>query len=238
LHFSYALKALKEVEGEVLDVGCGIGHLTSEIRNFRLDLEITGCDRERKHLDYFRQYFDSGVKIAYCDAHKLPFGDTSFSAVLMIDVLEHLEAPEDALREAHRVLKRGGVLHLAVPCEKSLATWDGWLYRFFKLNLKREPIGHIQLFAFEEVKKMLEDQGFEVADSHFSQHFFDQLFSLFYYLFVGVFRRGRHFNLRQKGERFPPIAFFLGAGAWLANLESKLLQRVKGRTLHITTKKR
>ncbi len=237
LHFSYALEALKDVEGEVLDVGCGIGNLTNEIKKFRPDLKITGCDKEYKHLDYFRQHFGGRVNVTYCDAHKLSFGDASFNAVLLLDVLEHLTKPEDALREIHRVLKQGGVFHLAVPCERSLMTWDGWLYRFFKLNLKRHPVGHIRVFTFEEIKKMLKDQGFDVVDFHFSQHFLDQLFSLLYYLFVGVFRHGQYFNLRQKGEGFLFPAFLLKLGAWLSNFESKIFQGVRGRALHITSKK-
>lgn len=226
------------MEGEILDVGCGSGDLTSEIKKFTPDLEITGCDKERKRLDYYRRHSDGGVKMTHCDAHKLLFGDASFNAVLMLDVLEHLDAPEDALREAHRVLRKGGVFHLAVPCERSLATWDGWLHRFFKLNLKREPVGHIQLFTFEGVRRMLEDQGFEVANFHFSQHFLDQSFSLPYYLFIRIFRRGGHLNLRQKGEGFPPLALLLKVGAWLANFESRILQKVRGRTLHITSRKK
>ena len=238
LHFSYALNALRKVKGKVLDIGCGSGRLTSEIKKTRRELEITGCDKDLEPLDYFEKYFNNGINIVHCDAQKLPFKEKSFNAILMFDILEHLEKPKNALKEVHRTLKKGGIFHLAVPCEKSLATWDGWLYRFFKVNLKHDSVGHIQLFTLEDVRKMLADQQFEVLDFHFSQHFIDQFFSFPYYVFVKVFRRGKHFNLRQKGEDFQPLSFLLKVGAWLANFESTTLRNVKGRTLHITASKK
>jgi glycosyltransferase involved in cell wall biosynthesis/ubiquinone/menaquinone biosynthesis C-methylase UbiE len=238
LHFSYALNALEKVKGKVLDIGCGSGRLTSEIKKTRRELEITGCDKDLEPLDYFEKYFNNGINIVHCDAQKLPFKEKSFNAILMFDVLEHLEKPKNALKEVRRTLKKGGIFHLAVPCEKSLATWDGWLYRFFKINLKHDSVGHIQLFTLEDVRKMLADQQFEVLDFHFSQHFIDQFFSFPYYVFVKVFRRGKHFNLRQKGEDFQPLSFLLKVGAWLANFESTTLRNVKGRTLHITASKK
>jgi SAM-dependent methyltransferase len=48
------------------------------------------------------------------DAHALPFLGDSFDGVLCYAVLEHLHNPHVALREAHRVLKSGGVLCGAV----------------------------------------------------------------------------------------------------------------------------
>lgn len=42
-------------------------------------------------------------------AYKIPVPDQSFDSALCTAVLEHLEEPEEALRECYRVLKPGGV---------------------------------------------------------------------------------------------------------------------------------
>jgi ubiquinone/menaquinone biosynthesis C-methylase UbiE len=235
LHFFYALKALQRIKGRVLDVGCGVGTITRGIKKSRPDLRITACDKEKELLKYFEKHFGKGIKIIYGDVYRLPFDDEVFEAVLMFDVLEHLDKPKKALKEINRILKRGGVFHLSVPCEKSLATWDGWLYKFFKLNLKGVTVGHINLFTPEEIEEVLRAQGFKIVDFYFSQHFLEQFLSLFYYLFVWLFRKGKYLKLEQRNKY---LDLGLKAGAWLANLESTFLKKIKGRTLHISCRKK
>ena len=52
-----------------------------------------------------------------CDAHNLPFRDSSFDFVVLGDVLEHLVNPIKGLSEAVRVCKKGGVVVITVPLE-------------------------------------------------------------------------------------------------------------------------
>jgi SAM-dependent methyltransferase len=69
--------------------------------------------------------------------YAMPYRDNCFDAVINVEVLEHLEEPEVALREIFRVLKRGGRLYLVAP--------QGWeehgiphdYYRFTRFGLRR-----------------------------------------------------------------------------------------------------
>src|SRR5262249_26783265 len=44
-----------------------------------------------------------------------PFADSSVHEVRAFHVIEHLDRPFEAMREIHRILKPGGLLHLKVP---------------------------------------------------------------------------------------------------------------------------
>lgn len=49
------------------------------------------------------------------DAVQLPFAESSFDAVFILDVLEHIDDDETVLREIRRVLRPGGSLLITVP---------------------------------------------------------------------------------------------------------------------------
>ncbi len=49
------------------------------------------------------------------DAHRLPFADQGFDAVVAFQVLEHCERPGEVLREMFRVAVPGGALVVTVP---------------------------------------------------------------------------------------------------------------------------
>lgn len=49
------------------------------------------------------------------DVHNLPLPDNSVDAVICIALLEHVEEPQKAMKEIHRVLKPGGYLFVYVP---------------------------------------------------------------------------------------------------------------------------
>jgi len=131
-HVYYALEALTKVGGKVLDVGCGRGGITMTIKRSFPKLSVTACDKDEGALREFRKDAKRlGIKILKSDAHKLPFKDASFEAVVMFDVLEHLKIPQRAILEAARVTKKGGVFHLVVPIEAELSTLDGWIKKIF-----------------------------------------------------------------------------------------------------------
>lgn len=50
-----------------------------------------------------------------CDAAKVPLDDNSIDTVVMTEVLEYLDNPEDVLSEIYRLLKDGGMCILSTP---------------------------------------------------------------------------------------------------------------------------
>ena len=102
---------------DVIDVGGGTGvHAAWLARNgHRVEL----VDPVAEHVTRARDEGarpDTGFTARLGDARKLPFGDERFDVALLFGPLYHLPEPADradALREAHRVLRPGGIAFVA-----------------------------------------------------------------------------------------------------------------------------
>ncbi len=81
----------------LLDVGTGDGALASSLLHHRPDIVVRGVDVliRRKTL----------IPVDPYDGLRLPYGDSSFDAVMFIDVLHHTDDPLSCLREAWRVAR-------------------------------------------------------------------------------------------------------------------------------------
>jgi len=66
------------------------------------------------YLETAEQWYQS-VPDCYADARQLPIASSSVDAVLLIDVLEHINDPGSVFSESSRVLKKGGCLVMQVP---------------------------------------------------------------------------------------------------------------------------
>ena len=92
----------------LLDVGCGAGFMSNA---FAVEgFQITGVDLSEESLEVAKRY-DSTKTVRYlkADALQLPFQDGQFDAVIAMDFLEHVDAPEKVILEISRVLRPGGL---------------------------------------------------------------------------------------------------------------------------------
>ncbi|MEJ3404028.1 methyltransferase domain-containing protein [Rathayibacter sp. YIM 133350] len=99
---------------DVLDLGCGPGTITVDLARRVAPGRVIGVDASAEIVEHAAGYgVSSGVanvQFQTADAYALPFDDASFDVVHAHQVLQHLSRPVEALREALRVLKPGGVL--------------------------------------------------------------------------------------------------------------------------------
>jgi SAM-dependent methyltransferase len=89
----------------VLDVGCGEGELAGHLPPGAW----VGLDSSPAMLKRAPEPAVQG------DATELPFPDSSFGSVALLYVLYHLAEPLQALAEARRVLRPGGLVAVAAP---------------------------------------------------------------------------------------------------------------------------
>jgi SAM-dependent methyltransferase len=150
--------------GQVLDVGCGDG-LTTGPAVHAAGLKYLGTDVSKTGI---ASAHANGLDALLIDgADRLPLADNSVAAITCIEVLEHLFAPQDAIREFFRVLEPGGVLLATTP---NVAYWRS---RANLLLLGRfDPIGdsesvsrpwrdpHIRFFTPKTLEAMAREAGF------------------------------------------------------------------------------
>ena len=121
---------LAQVAGTVLDVGSGdrwVSRLLADgVRYVALDFPSTGRDLYQARPDVF------------ADAASLPFGDSSFDAVICLEVLEHVPAPAAVLGEIARVMKSGGAAWISMPFLYPLHDAPYDFQRYTEFGLRRD----------------------------------------------------------------------------------------------------
>ncbi len=98
----------------VIEVGCGEGFLIRHLRDRHPGWRWKGVDLDEEAIGYARRLLP-GVTLATGDIYALAEPDGSYDLVVASEVLEHLDRPEDGLRELVRVT--GRYLLLSVPHE-------------------------------------------------------------------------------------------------------------------------
>lgn len=101
----------------VADLGCGCGMTAVRLAD---KYDVVGLDMSDSAIDFCKQRGVSVLKGFLPDS--IPFEDGSFDAVLMLDVLEHVERDADSVRAAARLLRPGGVMICTSPAYQWLWT--------------------------------------------------------------------------------------------------------------------
>ncbi len=120
---------LANVEGALLDVGCG----EMPFRGF-LPPRVAYTGIDIAEADAFGMRRDADVRTF--DGVHIPFPDDSFDAVLCTEVLEHADDPVALIAEMRRVLKPDGAIMATVPFSARVhhAPHDHFRYTRFRLE--------------------------------------------------------------------------------------------------------
>ena len=95
---------IKELEeGSVLDLGCGTGRLGLLLK--RSGRKVEGIDNSDIAIRMCEDK-DLKVKKLNLEKGKLPYEDNQFDNVIMVHCLEHLENPEEVIKEAQRIANK------------------------------------------------------------------------------------------------------------------------------------
>lgn len=137
---------------KLIDGGCGSGRWPVYFRKHGYN--IVGIESDRALIARVKKLYP-GVKIRQGDIARLPYPAGSFDGYLSGGVIEHYEDPLPILREAKRVLKRGGLLFIDVPVVNRLRAVLDPAYRGGPLLEYR--------YTPRELKRRLTECGFKVV---------------------------------------------------------------------------
>lgn len=160
-------KYLKK-DGRYLDAGCGVGGWALFLSDE--GYQVAGIDTARRTI-YAMSEYNPDLELKVAPVTAIPYADNSFDGVLAIGTLEYVHNQvEQAVRELYWVVKPGGFVFLEVAFSNPLR-------RLFYIPMKRlqyaiktsqgrpATFSHY-LFSQADMKKMLEQAGFEVAEAH------------------------------------------------------------------------
>ncbi len=112
------------LKGNVLDYGCGAGHLLEQMLNepevdfYGLDFSADSIEETRK-----RTAGKSNLKqLVLIDKLPSPFKDEQFNSIALIETIEHLqdEVLNETMKELFRILKPGGKIFITTPFNENL----------------------------------------------------------------------------------------------------------------------
>lgn len=154
-------------DGRILDGGCGLGEWTVFVSE--LGYDVTGIDISERTIDRLTRSLPAH-RFLCRDIRATGFPDGSFDAYFTWGTFEHFELGMEAcVREAHRILRPGGLLFASVPFQNwrhllrdqgPLRSWDetydaragyGALQRFYQWR-----------FTKPEFQRELELRGFRL----------------------------------------------------------------------------
>lgn len=153
-----ARRALEQIEahrsdcGSVVDLGCWTGFLLAEAgdRGWR----TLGVEPSEFASTYARDRL--GLEVLTGDLFSVPLPRSSFDAVTLGDVIEHLIAPGKALDEIRELLTFNGILWMALPDSGS------FLARRMGRRWWSVLPTHVQYFTRASISTLLDRHGFEV----------------------------------------------------------------------------
>jgi SAM-dependent methyltransferase len=130
----------------VLNAGAGAGSFSRRLAD--RGFEVTSADASPAAVAVLADSVPGDVVQA--DVTSLPFPDRSFDAVVLGEVLEHVEDDVGALREAARVLRPNGLLALSVPANPN------------RFGPSDEWAGHVRRYSRDALLEACTAAGFNV----------------------------------------------------------------------------
>ena len=140
----------------ILDVGCAFGYMINKCAN-TYNCPTTGVDVSQYAIQKAKKNFLKTNFLVSDLNSNISLEAESFSNIIMLDVIEHLDSPHNTLIDLRKLLKDGGKIIIRTPNIMSIERFlRGKKFHGYKDD------SHIYLFCFQTLKHLLEKSGFKV----------------------------------------------------------------------------
>lgn len=145
---------------KILDLGCGTGDLTNEIKT-KLSCSIIGCDYSSEMISMAKEKYKD-IEFLVCDASNLPF-ENEFDVIFSNAVFHWIEDQTLLHNKIYNALKPGGILICEFGGYNNIIS----ISNAFKKALAIHNDNYISPFYFPKVedhKQILKNSGFKIEE--------------------------------------------------------------------------
>jgi len=142
-------KCLKVDKPVILDIGCSSGFLIEKIKEALPNSFVIGTDVVMGPLVNFSST-NPEIPLLHFDLTRCPLPDNSVDAVVLLNVLEHIENDALAISQLYRILKPGGVAVIEVPAGPEL------------YDIYDELLMHYRRYRLRDLRKLFLNEKFLV----------------------------------------------------------------------------
>jgi SAM-dependent methyltransferase len=184
----------------ILDIPCGRGFYLNMFR-YVSDCRLVGAELDFPVLKKAQRTVGdmADLSLHNVNIYSLPYPDNTFDAVILSEILEHIDEDVRGLREVFRVLKPGGVVAITVPNADYPFWWDPinkTLELLFKRHISHGMFAgiwanHVRLYRREQLRAAVQGAGFVLEEERaFTHHSFPFIHNLVYGIGMPLLEKG------------------------------------------------
>jgi 2-polyprenyl-3-methyl-5-hydroxy-6-metoxy-1,4-benzoquinol methylase len=159
------IKLIPSGSHKILDVGCGVGSTSRQLKELGKANEIVGIEINEEVARDSSDAIDK-LHIGDVETMDIPYPEKYFDYILLADVLEHLIDPRGVLHKCKSLLLDDGYIIATFPNIKHYNVLIRMIlfdeFRYSDAGILDRT--HLRFFTKKEIIKMFQDEQFELVD--------------------------------------------------------------------------
>jgi SAM-dependent methyltransferase len=184
----------------ILDMPCGRGFYLNMFR-YVSNCTLVGAELDRPVIEKAQRNVGHlpNLMLNQSNIYALPYAENTFDAVILSEILEHIDDDVAGLKEILRVLKPGGVVAITVPNANYPFWWDPinkTLETVFNTHIQHGVFAglwanHVRLYTRDQLRDAAANAGFIVEEQRqFTHYSFPFIHNLVYGIGMPLLERG------------------------------------------------